>query len=123
MQYQNTSFAAGRSAFVHVNPQGANDELIFQAKTSMVPVLGGKIAMTSASITLNRAKEVTAVATGPSSSVNNSVKLSYNIVKGDAGAFDALEAEVLRVLALARTKYNLDAGLVPTGTADFTSTP
>lgn len=120
--YQNIGFAAGRSAFVKVNPTGTNDELVFTAKTSSVPVVGGKVSMVSSSITLNVPKDVTLdPASTIKSYVNNSVKLSYGIVKGDAAAYASLETRVLQLLAVARADFNLDNGLVPTGTAAFTS--
>ena len=121
MPYQNIGFAPGRSTFAKVTTEGTNDELIFTSKATSVPVSGGKVQMVAASVTLNHAKDVTIseAADAPKAFVNNSVKLSYNVVKGDSTAFLSLMAEVERVVTAARAQYNLDNGLVPTGTATF----
>lgn len=121
MPYQNIGFAPGRSTFAKVTTEGTNDELIFTSKATSVPISGGKVQMVSSSVTLNHAKDVTIseAVDAPKAYVNNSVKLSYNVVKGDGTAFLALMDEVERVTAAARTQYNLDNGLVPTGTATF----
>ena len=121
MPYQNIGFAPGRSTFAKVTTEGTNDELIFTSKATSVPVSGGKVQMVAASVTLNHAKDVTIseAADAPKAFVNNSVKLSYNVVKGESTAFLGLMAEVDRVVTAARAQYNLDNGLVPTGTATF----
>lgn len=119
--YQNVGFTANRSNFVSVNQTGPDDELSFTSKATQVPIAGGRVSVVASTVTINQPKDVTIspVEGGPKAYVNNSVKLSYNIVKGDGASFDALETEVLRVLALARTQYNLDNGLVPIATATF----
>lgn len=119
MTYQNVSAENGRSKFVKVQPNGALDELFFTGKRSNVPLGNGYRANTAASgITLVRQHNVAGAGETPIY-LSNSVKLTYNIVAGDSTAFDELEVEVLRVMAIARTQYQLDNGLVPPTAATF----
>lgn len=119
MNYQNVAAENGRSKFVKVQPNGALDELFFTGKRSNVPLGNGYRANTAASgITIVRQHNIAAIDETPIY-LSNSVKLTYNIVAGDSTAFDELEAELLRVMAIARTQYQLDNGLVPPTAATF----
>lgn len=118
MAYQIVSFAANKAQFVRIS-QAGNDEILFGSKVSMVPVTGGRVSMTSGSVTLNTPKSVTPAEGVVESSVNNSLKISFNIVKGDLTALTALRLEADRLLDAAIADYNLANGLVPTASATF----
>lgn len=119
MTYQNVSADNGRSKFVKVQPDGSLRELFFTGKRNNVPLGNGYRATTAASgVTIVDQRNVAAVGESPVF-LGNSLKLTYNIVAGDASQFDALETELLRVLAIARTQYQLDNGLVPPTAATF----
>lgn len=119
--YQNVDFAVGRSKFVTVTAGGVTNELAFKAHASRVPVSGGRVDMAYAEVTLNAPLEVVVDQTSAIKQyVNESVKISFNVQKGSAH-FAALCDEVIRVIEVARTSYNLDQGLVPTTNATFTA--
>lgn len=119
MSYQNVAADNGRSKFVAVLPSGALRELYFTAKRANVPLGNGYRSNTAAAgVTITEQKNVALVDEAPVY-LGNSMKLTYNIVAGDASAFDALETELLRVLGIARASFNLDNGLVPPTSATF----
>lgn len=118
MPYQNTRFDAGRSEFVTVNPTGTTDVAIFTGKSSSLSTAAGKIQMIALGLTLN-SQQVIATAEAPDVIVNRSVKVSIGAVKGDSVNISASITEAIRLLEIARTSYNGDVGLVPTGLATF----
>lgn len=121
MSYQNTGFVAGSSKFVKVLPSGTNNEAVFTSKNTAVPVTGGKVNMVSASVALQQPKDVTisAVEGAPKTLINESVKVSFNVVKGSIVDLNAIKGEVDRLLDLAVAEYNLANGLVPPANATF----
>lgn len=121
-QYQNISFAPGKSRFVRVSP-GVTEELAFEAKTTKVSILGGQVAMASGSILYTKPKPVTAVQGLPEVMMNESIRISFNVTSGDDGDITSLLDEAIRCLAVAREQYNMANGLVPTGNAVFATAP
>lgn len=115
MSYQNTAFAAGKSTFAQVNPQGANSVVTFGSSVANVPVPGGRVQMVANQVTLVVPVNVAASGETPHY-LNESVKISTNSVKGGSSIASVL-AEALRLHGLAVTEYNLNNGLVPTGAA------
>lgn len=119
-QYQNVAADNGRSKFMKVSATGALTELYFTSKRATVPLGGSlRIPTVSASATLTEQKNVAAAGETPVY-LGNSVKLTYNIVAGDASALVALRAELNRVMDAAIEDYNLNNGFVPTPAATFT---
>lgn len=93
----------------------------FTAKSNVLTIGKTRVAMVNATARLNRPVFVGTPECDPCGqpSVNSGCEVRFNIVKGDAVNLGALRNELLRLIDVALTDYNLSVGLLPPPSADF----
>lgn len=123
--YQNTGVtssgvpanATRTSTFVDPSTESV---LQFAAKTSTVNFKSGsKATLVNLSTRVNRAKVVSDPACTPcgADSVNTTVELRVNVLKGDVDSITALRADVDRAFNQAIASFQFASGLVPPASA------
>lgn len=116
-KYQNVLAQRDKSEFVEVVERGG-EQVVFSASSNNVKRGSVTADIVSAKVVYSKPLVVSdCVNTCVTAEFNSGFTLSFNVKKGDVAALDALEAEALRLFAVART--NLVYGIVPSASAEF----
>lgn len=119
--YQNVGFEPNRSSYVDVSNVAGPNTVAFTNKSVAVPTSVGATKMVSGAITVTQPFEVDCSEQCNGATLNESVKVQWNIRYANLARLTALRAEVNRVLDAAITDYHICEGLVPPVYASFPS--
>lgn len=119
-QYINTNRDKTSSDYARVLPSFDGSTLTFTVKSAAPVVAGQVVPMVHAKLRVVTPAVVTSC--NPAvcdSSVNEAITIDFNVKRGSD--VTALKLEALRVLEVALSEYQLNNGVLPPATADFTS--
>lgn len=121
--YINTIRDKANSEFVRTEPSFDGSVLQFNAVPVNPTIVGVVVPMVKGYARLSVPSPVDscnpAVCGG---SVSQTIKLEFNILRGDTAALASMRAEVLRCFDVAVADYQLANGIVPPTTATFDGT-
>lgn len=121
MKYTNTQKAPNASTFVQVAPTMAGSEVTFTA-ASVKPKVGvTAVPMVRGSVRLASKADYTACNDTCGVTVNESVRIEFNVLDQSTSNLGALRSECVRLMDVAIAEYYLAQGLVPPVSADFES--
>lgn len=119
-QYFNNGFAPDKSSFVDVDSNvGQVNSLVFTNKSTNVVTSVGQTKMVSGHISLTVPFKVSCSEECQDITLNESLRVQWNMRYDSTEALSALRAEVNRVLDEAIASYGLQKGLVPPVFATF----
>lgn len=119
--YQNVGFETNKSSFVDVSNVAGPNTVSFSNKSVGVPTSVGVTKMVSGHVVLTVPFEVDCSEQCNGATLNESLRLQWNIRQADIAQLAALRTELNRVLDQAITDYHIGSGLVPPVYATFPS--
>lgn len=120
-KYTNTQKAPNTSVFVQVSPTMAGSEVTFNASSVQPKVGAATVPMVRGSVRLASKANYATCETECGVTVNESVRIEFNVVDKTDGNLAALRSECVRLMDVAIAEYYLAQGLVPPVSADFAS--
>lgn len=120
-KYTNTQKAPNSSVFVQVAPTMAGSEVTFNAASVQPKVGATAVPMVRGSVRLASKANFTNCADDCGVTVNESVRIEFNVIDKTEGNLAALRSECVRLMDVAIAEYYLAQGLVPPVSANFES--
>ena len=120
-KYTNTQKAPNASVFVQVAPTMAGSEVTFNASSVQPKVGAVAVPMVRGSVRLASKADFTTCASECGVTVNESVRIEFNVIDKSNSNLAALRSECVRLMDIAIAEYYLAQGLVPPVSADFAS--